>query len=151
MTILPLGLQNLLPSGAFVLDASLTGAWLFTTRANQYTSDVFFKIHHQPAVVPGSWTLHLATICRIGEHQGLKSSREVDLFLNRLPTLKILVEEDTAARAFSDILLVSRSFNINVDDAAYIELAIRLSLPLATIDPSLSRAATAAGVTLFVP
>jgi predicted nucleic acid-binding protein len=151
MTFPPLVLQGVLSNGAFVLDASLTGAWLFTTRANQYTSDVLFKIHHIPAVVPGNWTLHLTSICRSGEQQGLKGSRDIDLFLIRLPTLKILIEEDTAARAFNEILNVSRWLNISIDDAAYVELALRYSLPLATIDPSLARAAATAGVSLFAP
>jgi predicted nucleic acid-binding protein len=101
--------------------------------------------------VPGCWTLDLVAALRTGERQGLRTAAEVDQFLSRLIYFPIFVEADTAARAWPDILAVSRRLRTSVDRAPYLELARRLKLPLATADVALTRAANSSGATTFTP
>jgi predicted nucleic acid-binding protein len=60
------------------------------------------------------------------------------------------VDDDTANRAFSDIVHLARTYQLSAYDAAYLELATRRGLPLACLDGKLKSAA-AAGVVLFSP
>jgi predicted nucleic acid-binding protein len=65
--------------------------------------------------------------------------------------LPIRVDDETAARAWSDILHVARSYGLSAYDASYLELAIRLGLPLASLDDNLKATAASAGVAEFKP
>jgi predicted nucleic acid-binding protein len=66
--------------------------------------------------------------------------------LSRLP---IFVDNETARRAWEDGMALAARHNISLYDAVYVELSLRLQLPLATFDSALRRAAKAAGVTLL--
>jgi predicted nucleic acid-binding protein len=61
------------------------------------------------------------------------------------------VDEQTAARAWRETLSLARTYQLSVYDAAYLELASRRGLPLATLDGKLKPAAAAVGVPLFTP
>jgi predicted nucleic acid-binding protein len=65
--------------------------------------------------------------------------------LSRLP---IMVDTETASLAWRDTATLAARYRLTLYDAAYLELSIRLSIPLATFDAALRRAATAAGVAL---
>ena len=64
-------------------------------------------------------------------------------FLDILGNLDIRVDPDLPGRAFRDVLPLARERRLTTYDAAYLELAMRLGLPLATKDTALARAATA--------
>jgi predicted nucleic acid-binding protein len=64
---------------------------------------------------------------------------------------QVVLDSETPALAWTAILDLARARSVSVDDAAYLELALRLNLPLATTDATLSRAASAAGVLVFTP
>jgi len=68
-----------------------------------------------------------------------------------LLVLPIEVDQETPGRAWSDILHVARSYDLSAYDAAYLELAIRLGLPLASLDDRLKATAASAGVTEYRP
>ncbi len=69
-------------------------------------------------------------------------------FLERLRLLPIVIEHRPATWLAQQILPLTRAHKISAYDAAYLELAIRESLPLATLDDDLRRAAAAAGAKL---
>jgi len=69
-------------------------------------------------------------------------------FLDRLRMLPIAIEHRPAAWLAQQILPLARTYKLSAYDAAYLELAIREGLPLATLDDDLRRAASAAGVAL---
>ncbi|WP_439625810.1 type II toxin-antitoxin system VapC family toxin [Gemmata sp.] len=139
------------PPGGFVLDASVTSRWCLTAQATTYTSRVLGRVVALKPCVPVSWSLHLADTLRVAETQRLVTAAEVDLFLSQLVALPIFLDDETPARAWPEILALARTHLIPVYDAAYLELAVRVRLPLATIDAALARAAAAAGVPLFAP
>jgi len=65
--------------------------------------------------------------------------------------LPVTVDEETAARAWADTLNLARAHDLTAYDAAYLEPALRLGLPLATLDDKLKAACAAAGVPVFKP
>jgi len=135
----------------FVLDCSVTMAWYFKDEANAYAKAVRKQLADMDAVVPSLWPLEVANILLLGERRQRSSAAEAGKWLGYLRLLPIRVDDETAARAWSDILHVARSHLLSVYDAAYLELAIRLGLPLASLDDRLTAAANAAGVVKFQP
>ncbi|MFO0849629.1 MAG: type II toxin-antitoxin system VapC family toxin [Gemmataceae bacterium] len=75
----------------------------------------------------------------------------MDTILLGLWHYPIQIDTQTGPRAWTDSLRLARTYRLKVVEAAYLELAQRLALPLATISPKLRRAATAAGVPIFAP
>jgi predicted nucleic acid-binding protein len=135
----------------FILDCSVTMAWYFKDEANPYAKAVRRALGSARAVVPALWPLEVANILVLGERRQRSTEAETSKWLRYLEMLPIHVDDETAARAWSDILHVCRSYHLSAYDAAYLELAIRLGLPLASLDDTLKAAAAAAGVTEFRP
>jgi predicted nucleic acid-binding protein len=66
-----------------------------------------------------------------------------------LGTFDILVDQETPSRAFTRILDLAREERLTAYDAAYLELAMRLGVPLASKDSDLCDAAERVGVTVL--
>jgi len=135
----------------FVLDCSVTMAWYFKDEANVYAKSVRRSLSGVTAVVPGLWPLEVANILVLAERRQRSTEVEASKWLRYLQMLPIAVDDETAARACSSILYIARSYDLSVYDASYLELAIRLGLPLATLDDQLKATAALAGVAEFKP
>jgi predicted nucleic acid-binding protein len=135
----------------FVLDCSLTMAWYFKDESNAYATAVRKALSESGAVVPALWPLEVANILVLGERHQRSTAAEASKWLNFLGLLPIRVDKETEARAWSDILHVARSYDLSAYDAAYLELALRLGMPLASLDDQLKTAARTAGVLPFQP
>jgi predicted nucleic acid-binding protein len=136
---------------AFVLDCSLTVAWFFEDEMNRYAQAVEDSLSKASAVVPGLWPLEVANALLVGERRSRATEANVTTFLRLLAALPIALDDDTASRAWPHSLHLARSHRLSVYDAAYLELALRQGLPLATLDDRLAAAATAAGVPTYKP
>ncbi len=68
-----------------------------------------------------------------------------------MSSLSISVDEASGSRVFNEVVDLARAQNLSAYDAAYLELALRRGLALATLDDRLKDAAVAAGVDLFDP
>ena len=136
---------------AFVLDCSVALAWYFQDEANAYARSVRQALAKTTAVVPALWPLEVANILVLGERRGRSTTADAAKWLGYLQWLPIRVDEETPARAWSDILPLARTYELSSYDAAYLELALRLGLPLASLDDPLKAAATSAGVPAFEP
>jgi predicted nucleic acid-binding protein len=97
------------------------------------------------------WALEVANILVLGERRGRSTETDASKWLRYLQMLPIRVDDETEARAWSDILHVARSYGLSAHDAAYLELAIRLGLPLASLDDPLKATAASAGVAAYKP
>ena len=135
----------------FILDCSVTMAWYFKDEANAYANAVRRSLIRAGAVVPVLWPLEVANILVLGERRGRSTEAEASKWLHYLQILPIRVDQETQARAWSDILHVARSYHVSAYDAAYLELAIRLGLPLASLDGNLRATAASAGIAEFRP
>lgn len=78
------------------------------------------------------------------------SAGEVEVFISQLEGLPIKFDTLTAYQAFSRILGMSRIYNLSSYDAAYLELAVREGLPIASLDKDVIKAAKKAGVDIYL-
>jgi predicted nucleic acid-binding protein len=139
------------PSTRFVLDCSVVLAWYFVDETDRYADAVAAALPDATALVPSLFHLELANILVVGERRKRSTEAQATAFLASLTGLPIVVDGQTATRAWSDIIALARSHNLSTYDAAYLELAMRESMPLATLDDKLETAAKAIGVLRFKP
>jgi predicted nucleic acid-binding protein len=130
---------------------SLTLAWCFPDEQATYPLSVLESLADVQAFVPELWHLEVANALLVGERRKRCTQADATTWLSFLPALPITVDEETTARAWSDILNLARSHNLSSYEAAYLELALRRGLPLASLDDRLKAAATAPGVPLYAP
>ncbi len=131
----------------FVLDASVTLCWCFENQATAYTEDLLDRMAAgDEASVPFVWPLEVANALVRAERRKTLKVAQVTGFLDELSAWPIQVDTGGVGRTFQEILSVARLQNLSAYDAAYLELAIREGLPLATLDDELRKAARAVGV-----
>lgn len=138
----------------FVLDTSVAMRWQLASGKHSdqhYAEAVLRQLLSMEAVVPNLWHLEVANVLVNAERQGELSTAEREHFLVQLESLPILVDEQTARQAFHRTLVLAAAYRLSSYDAAYLELSIRESLPLATLDKSLRAAAKKAKVKLLQP
>src|SRR5437868_14699783 len=138
-------------SGNFVLDGSITLAWFFEDEADAYAESVEDALASAAAVVPSLWPLEVANGLLMGERRKRTTEAKVTQFVALVTSLPISIDDETAARAWQNSLHLARAHNLTVYDAAYLELALRRGLPLATLDDSLKAAAATVGVPEYRP
>lgn len=138
-------------SRAFVLDCSLTIAWFFDDEANAYALAVEDSLAAASAVVPSHWPLEVANALLMGERRKRTTEAKVTTFLGLLQSLPIAADDETMNRAWQESLGLARTHQLSVYDAAYLELALRRGLPLATLDQALRAAGSVCGVPVYQP
>ena len=134
---------------AFVLDSSVTAAFLFADEQTQATATLLARVEAEGVVVPAIWALETANMLRRGERRRRLTAAgcaEGVLVLSRLP---LRVEPMDLGRALGPVLDLASQHTLTSCDASYLELALRHDLPLATRGQDLMRAATAEGVLLL--
>jgi predicted nucleic acid-binding protein len=134
-----------------VLDGSVALAWCFTDEQNDYADAVARVFPGLEAVVPSLWHLEVANALLMGERRGRSTRADTVQWMVFLSALPVSVDAETSLRAWDDILELARSHGLTTYDASYLELALRLSLPLATLDGRLKAAAGSVGVPLYEP
>ena len=132
---------------SFVLDCSVAVAWLLEDERIPEADAFLDRLEGGgEAVVPGLWRLELGNVLAGAERRGRIGATGIARCLGLLARLPIVTDRDTEERALREILELSRGEYLTAYDAAYLELAMRRGLPLATLDRSLARAARRAGV-----
>lgn len=131
----------------FVLDCSVTMAWCFEDEADHYSDGVLAALSGSSAVVPGLWPLEVANVLMVSERRGRLTREDAQRFLEHLASLPISV--DPIVPEAGELLAVARAHRLSAYDAAYLHLAVRTHLPLATRDRTLRAAAKAARVGSF--
>ena len=135
----------------FVIDSSIVAAWYFDDESDAYADAVAVSLPKTVAVVPSIFHLEIANILIIGERRKRSTEAKAAAFLSRLSVLPFIVDGQTPSRAWSDTIALGRAHGLTSYDAAYLELALRESLPLASLDRDLKAAAKALGVPVFTP
>lgn len=133
---------------AFVLDASMAMAWHFKDEKTNRTLAVEDRTDAATIVVPRHWYAEVANAVWVGERRKRTGLAEAAQFFERLAGLVIVVDDLAVERVWSDILPRARAYGLTVYDTAYLELAERLGLPLASLDGPLNDAARRAGIGL---
>jgi predicted nucleic acid-binding protein len=133
---------------SLVLDYSVTLAWIYSDETTPAVQQVLDLLTENGAWVPGLWKLEVANILEIGVRRG-HSADFRDRTLADLAQLPIRVDPETDRQAWSAIARLAARRRLTLYDAAYLELALRRSLPLATLDHDLRAAAKAEKVKLL--
>lgn len=133
---------------SLVLDPSLALAWYFEDERTPEADALLDRVVEQGAVVPTLWRLEIANGFQTAIRRRRIDASFRDSALAKLAALPIVTDTETEANAWSATLYLSDRFRLTAYDAAYLELAHRRSLPLATADRDLRKAATALGVAL---
>ena len=135
----------------FVLDGSLALAWCFNDEADPCVDAVAARFPATRATVPAIWPLEIANAVLMGERRQRSTEAQAAKLLGYLARLPIFVDDLTSERAWGEVLGLARAHRLSAYDGAYLELALRRALPLATLDEKLKAAALAAGVPTFAP
>lgn len=133
----------------FVLDCSVTMAWCFEDEANRYSDAVLTALSTDQAIVPSLWSLEVANVLVVSERRGRLSREDAQRFLDLLAGLPITVSPFAPEPA--EALALAREHRLSAYDAAYLSLALRARLPIATRDRALRMAARATRVMPFTP
>jgi len=133
----------------FVLDASVAMAWCFPDENDSYAGTVLQALLESEAVAPAIWPLEVANALTVAVRRKRLRPVEELRFLTLLEQLSVVIDISTAAHAFGKTLLLAREMGLSAYDASYLELALRESVPLATLDAALRKAARKAGVEVF--
>jgi predicted nucleic acid-binding protein len=132
----------------FVLDNSVVSGWYLDDQATPYTEAIAKLLMDDQAWVPAIWELELTNVLRtacLRQRLDAQRAQQVLALVALLP-----VEVDRHAVPRSELLALSLRFGLSTYDAAYLELALRRQLPVASKDGALMAAATAAGVGVVV-
>ena len=131
---------------SLVLDSSATLAWIYSDETTEAIRRLFDAVADNGAIVPALWRLEVANSLTVAVRR-----RRIDADFRRaaladLALLDITTDPHTDSLAWGETLNLADRFRLTVYDAAYLELAQRRTLPLATLDEELCAAAAALGV-----
>lgn len=132
-----------------VIDASAALQWVFRDEASSTSESLFEKVADEGATVPAIFHIELANVLVQAEKRGRINAAYATERLGVLAELPITVDDESAARARRQTLTLARTEGLTAYDASYLELAIRLGVPLASRDTDLIAAARRRGVTVL--
>jgi len=133
----------------FVLDASVALSWCFEDEGGDYADDVLTALEAGEAVVPSLWLLEVGNGLLVAERRGRLEAAEAQEARRLLGALPIAVEPGGRSAALEVTPLLARRHGLSAYDAAYLELAIRLGVPIASLDGALRSGAAAEGVEIL--
>ena len=132
-----------------VIDASVALAWCFRDELTETVQHLLLELQSGAAMVPTLWPLEVANVLALAERRKRITHAESAQLIELLGTLDITVDGEAPALAFSRIFDLAREERLTAYDAAYLELAMRLGMPLASKDRDLCDAAERVGVTVL--
>ena len=128
-----------------VIDASIVAAWHFPDERSAKGDAILARLESDRAFMPALWWFEVRNVLLIGERRGRTAREHTEPFFDFLRGLPI---EIAAFPQESAVLSLARRHQLSFYDAAYLELAQRERIDLATFDRALVQAATAEGVQL---
>lgn len=134
---------------SLVLDTSATIAGMYPDEGTSAIHAVLDRVGKDGAWVPSLWRLEVANVLNIGIRRGRNTVAFRDAALIDLAELSIQVDTDTDHHAWHSTLHLATIHHLTLYAAAYLELALRRGLPLASLDADLRAAAAAQGIELL--
>lgn len=134
----------------FVLDCSVTMAWLFRDEATDSSESALSALEAGAvAHVPTLWSLEVSNVLLVGERRRRISTAQTNGFLESLHGFDIRIDGLTTTHAMRTTLSLARQYGLSVYDGFYLEFAHRSGVPLATLDKKLRSAAELNGAALW--
>ena len=118
------------------------------SRGSAAADDVLRQVTETGAVAPSLWRLEVANALQAAIRRKRIDAAFRDASIADLRLLKVVIDGEADHRAWTTTLELAERWRLTLYDAAYLELAQRLGLPLATLDQELRVAAEALGLTL---
>ncbi len=134
---------------SLVIDTSITLAWFFEDERSHAADAVLSDVADHGAIAPSLWRLEVANALQSAVRRKRITTVFRDASLADLRALMVNIDLETDLHAWATTLHLAERFNLTLYDATYLELAQRLSLPLATLDQELRSAGGALGVRLL--
>lgn len=135
-----------------VLDASVTLAGVLRDQAyGEAARDLLRDVAVSGAIVPMLWRLEVGNILLVEQRRNRLTETEASRIRSHLDRLPIRSDDQTEANAWGNTLSLAAQHRLTLYDATYLELSMRLDLPLASLDRRLTEAAIRAGVTTAIP
>jgi predicted nucleic acid-binding protein len=134
---------------SLVLDSSATLAWAYGDESTDAIGAVFHQLAAEGAWVPALWKLEVANVLEMGVRRRRHDAAFREDTLADLALLPIRIDPDTGLHAWNTTLRLAERHRLTFYDAAYLELSLRRSLPLATLDDELRTAAADERVVLL--
>jgi predicted nucleic acid-binding protein len=129
----------------FVLDASIVHDWAFEER-HPTAESARERLRTESAAAPILWWFEVRNGLVVAERRGRVTEQQTARFLREILHFAITLDNSPSE---TSVLALARRHRLTVYDAAYLELALREDLPLATLDTALARAARAEAVPLI--
>jgi predicted nucleic acid-binding protein len=130
----------------FVLDNSVVSGWYLAKQATPYTDAILDKLRTDTAIVPSLWELELVNVARTATKRGILTDDAARLAVSFVLGLPVIV--DRAIVPPERLLSLALTYGLTSYDAAYLEVALRLKLPIAAGDGALKSAAGMASIGL---
>lgn len=135
-----------------VLDASVTLAWCFDDEDDGYADSVLGFLKDHVAAVPALWFSEIANAIAVAERRGRVRRAEIARVVDLISSIAISVDHTLTMQPWMmSVISLARRTNLSAYDATYLELAMRLGLPLATTDRALRLAASKIDIVEFSP
>ena len=132
----------------YVLDCSVSVAWILEDEASDAADRFLDLLADGEAVVPGLWVVEMANALVVAERRKRITPEDVAEALELLSELPITVHAEPRTM-MTRVYRLARDHELSAYDASYLDLAIQLRLPLASLDQRQAAAATAASVTVL--
>jgi predicted nucleic acid-binding protein len=135
-------------SATFVLDASVTLTWAFPDEMHPMATRAAELLEKGlgSARVPALWWFEVRNILLVSERRGRITAEGTAEFLQSIAPLEIEAEE---AKNEGSLFRLARKHRLTIYDAAYLDLAARGGIQIATLDKALRNAAVAEGIPLL--
>lgn len=136
---------------SLVLDNSVAMLWLLpqsNPAGVELAQHVLTQMQAGGAVVPALWRIEAANVMAKSQRLDKITQAKAVAFVDLLEALEIKVDEHSVWQSLHETLNLARMTGLSAYDAAYLEVALRLRLPLATLDQALAKAAQSLGVAL---
>ena len=130
----------------FVLDCSVTMSWVFPDEASAATDGLRESMIEGRAFAPALWPVEVANVLLTATRHGRITEDECTRICASLEALPIEIDPISTSRAWGTALALARKHRLSGYDAMYLELAVRMQLPLATLDQALGAAGRAEGL-----
>jgi predicted nucleic acid-binding protein len=134
---------------SFVIDASVVFAWQFPDEESALSEQIAERMLIEGAFVPIHWKVEIANGFAMAVRRGRMSVDYRSGALARLGDIPIKIDGESANRLWTDTQTLCDKHTLTAYDAAYLELALRLNIPIATLDKALIKAANAEGVVVI--
>ncbi len=131
-----------------VVDASVALAWGIPDEASDYADAVLVFLEGRTLLAPAIWPIEISNALIVAERRGRLKPGDIQRFFALLGDLSTTLDCQDAAHTARTVLPLARAHQLSAYDAAYLELALRHEVPLATLDARMRRAAGAAGISI---